>query len=638
MSNETAASPVLGIAPRRDDVGLRPIPTGHQRFSPAAPLYQGRWTSYAAQGHVRDIDVDLIRGWMWLATWGGVLCWEPDLRLCVRYTSEHGLLGNATRSLAVDEGGIIWAGGQQGGLCRFDPGDGAAWQPHESLRNWTVLRLTPRPGGGVYAALRHAEGWCALGEITPPDHRFRWRRGGLATKEIEALLVDGDETLWLGNAWGLHRRLADGSFHTIESFPYPVRALASIGGVLWIGANHGVFSYHLGWPEPRRQEDWPRHKIVSLTVEPETGDKWVATDWQIGRIVDNAWQPSPRPFPGGAINELLSAHPDVATRARLPGHLFRAHQTWAGSAGGLYRLGVDEYQPAFSLAAEDGLSNAVQCLWADETDVWVGTARGLHRFDGDSWQSYDADASLLQDVRSIVPGRTPSRLWAGSWQSGLHRFLGGVDVPDPPQALSIAAMHRGSDRTLWAATLDEVYALALDGDHWQPVAPSARSALRGAAIQTLYAADGGLWLGTSAGLWRYRPDTGLWYPPPDRDGLNRLSIQALASDPLTGRLWAGARTGLYSAHDWARHRAADARALAFSPGGTLWLGTTAGLERWAAPGDGAVFSGAPAERFTTANSGLAADLVTALAVRPVAGQEEVWVGSPAGVSCYRYSA
>jgi ligand-binding sensor domain-containing protein len=637
MSNETGASPTLGIAPRRDDIGLRPIPTGHQRFTPAAPLYQGRWTSYATQGHVRDIDVDLIRGWMWMATWGGVLCWKPDVRLCVRYTSEHGLLGNATRSLAVDEQGIIWAGGQQGGLCRLDPGDSTAWQPHESLRNWIVLRLTPRPGGGVYAALRHAEGWCALGEITPPDQQFQWRRGGLATKEIEALLVDDDQILWLGNAWGLHRRQADGSFHTIDLLPYQVRALASIGGVLWIGTDHGVFSFRLGWQESRRQADWPQHNVVSLTVEPETGDKWVTTDWQIGRIVDNAWQPA-RPFPGGVINELLSANPDVATRARLPGHLFRAHQTWAGSAGGLYRLGVDEYQPAFTLDTEDGLSNAVQCLWADETGVWVGTARGLYRFDGGFWQSYAADAPLLQDVRAIVPGRTPGRLWAGSWLSGLHRFLGSVYVPDPPRSLPVAAMHRGGDGTLWAATPDEVYSLTLDGDRWQPITPSARSALRGAAIQTLYAGDEGLWLGTSAGLWCYRPDTGLWYPPPDRDELNQLSIQALASDPLTGHVWAGTSTGLHNSHDWVCRRVGDMRALAFSADGTLWLGTTTGLERWAAPGDGAALSGAPAERFTTANSGLAADLVTALAVRTVGGQREVWAGSPAGVSCYRYPA
>jgi ligand-binding sensor domain-containing protein len=637
MSDDTAAAPTQGIAPRSHDAGRGPSPTGHLRFTPAVPLYQGRWTSYATQAHVRDIDVDLVRGWMWMATWGGVLCWKPDLRLCVRHTSEHGLLGNATRSLAVDEQGIVWAGGQQGGLCHLDPGDGAGWQPHDSFRTWTVLRLAPRPGGGVYAALRHAEGWYALGEIMPPDHRFQWRRGGLATKDIEALLVDDEGTLWLGNAWGLHRRLSDGSFETVDALPCQVRALASIGGVLWIGTDHGVFSFRPDWSGPYREEDWPQHKIVSLTIEPETGEKWIATDWLIGRIVDNAWQPS-RSSPGGAINELLSANPDVATRARLPGYLFRPHQTWAGSAAGLYRLAINECQPAFTLDAEDGLSNAVQCLWAAETDVWLGTARGLYRFDGESWQSYDADAPLLKDVRAIVPGRTAGRLWAGSWQSGLHRFLSRVYVPDLPRALPITAMHRGSDQTLWAATPDEVYFLAPNGDQWQPVTPSARSALRGAVVQTLYAGDEELWLGTSSGLWRYRPETRLWYPPPDRDGLGRLSIQALASDPVTGHLWAGTQAGLYGSHDWLRRREGDVRALAFSLNGTLWLGTTTGLERWPAPGDGAILAGTPAEQFITANSGLAGDLVTALAVRTVSGQEEVWIGSPAGVSCYRYPA
>ena len=138
-------------------------------------------------------------------------------------------------------------------------------------------------------------------------------------------------------------------------------------------------------------------------------------------------------------------------------------------------------------------------------------------------------------------------------------------------------------------------------------------------------------------LFQYRL-AGFWDAPPDREDLNQLSVQALATDPLTGHLWVGTRTGLYSAHNWVHHRQGDVRALAFSPEGLLWVGTTTGLEQWPPPSDGAVFAGEPAQRLTSINSGLAADTVTALAIRGGSDRREVWIGSPAGVSCYRYSS
>ncbi|MUG92924.1 hypothetical protein F7734_10910 [Scytonema sp. UIC 10036] len=149
-----------------------------------------------------------------------------------------------------------------------------------------------------------------------------------------------------------------------------------------------------------------------------------------------------------------------------------------------------------------------------------------------------------------------------------------------------------------------------------------------------------LWVGTSSGLFRYRPTVGLW------DGawnfasgeLERLSIQALALDPITNRLWIGTSMGLFSEHTWQKHREVDVQALAFDPEGALWLGTATGLEHWVSPGEGKWFVGEPTELFTTGNSGLAANVVTALCTNKLQDEFLLWVGSSAGVSCYPYKA
>jgi ligand-binding sensor domain-containing protein len=114
----------------------------------------------------------------------------------------------------------------------------------------------------------------------------------------------------------------------------------------------------------------------------------------------------------------------------------------------------------------------------------------------------------------------------------------------------------------------------------------------------------------------------------------------LALDPLTHHLWVGTSDGIFSEPAWNCRREVNALALAFSPApaGTLWIGTPTGLEVWPAPGADKALVGQPPHHFTAVASGLAADKVTALAIRIVAGQEEIWIGTPNGVSRYQVTA
>ncbi|MEC4812325.1 MAG: hypothetical protein SAK29_03475 [Scytonema sp. PMC 1069.18] len=628
----------LDIVPRRLDLVPRykrqlgkESRTQHQR------LFNSNWTSYASQRHIRDIAIDTKQSKIWLATWGGILCWSPETNICTRHTSEHGLLGNATRCITIDDEGVIWAASQNTGLCSFIPGHNTLWQPHRDFERWTVLQLIPRNQGGIYVALRDFKGKSALGEIVAPNSRLRLLvRDGLEIKEIDSFFVEKD-TLWIGNAWGLHRRIENGRVESLEIDGKQVRTLTSaVGGGLWLGTNWGLYRFLIGENQSlQREDDWPADEILSLAVEPDTGDVWVLTARELGRLVDSVWQRVDN-LPPGRWNKLVTVPPQFSSVGEK--------QVLVGGALGLYQVSTDKAEPAFTGSSEENLSNVIHCLLTDGDRVWIGTAGGLHYFDG-KWKSYLSDAPNLRDIRAILLEASGNRLWVSSLRVGLQYLEQGVYIPEQILNVPIVALATSQDETLWAASFDTIYYRISNNLKWQPITHS--PPIDGATIQTICyqlvkelsgELVSTLWVGTSSGLFRYRPTLELW------DGarnfaskeLEKLSIQALTIDPITNRLWIGTSVGLFSEHKWQRHREADVQSLAFDSEGTFWLGTTTGLEQWPSPGQGEWFAGQPTAQFTTTNSGLADNVVTALSVGVLKDQFLLWIGSGVGVSCYRY--
>lgn len=643
MSNELPPSSKRDIVPRRLDVVPRytrqlgkEFRTQHQRFSLTTPLYPG-WKSYANQMHVRDMVFDGKRNEIWLATWGGVLCWHPETDICTRYTSEHGLLGNATKYIVLDDKDVIWAPGQERGLCYLKLGSDNPWQSHRDFERWTILQIVARPDSGVYVALRNTNNKCALGEITTPDSRLRLLvRDGLGIKDIDALLVEKNK-IWIGNAWGLHCWV-DGNVESFDVEGKQVRGLAvAPGGGLWLGTNWGLHRFNVSEKSLMRQNVWPRDEVLSLLVEPDTGDLWVLTVREIGRLVDNVWQPIPK-LPKVRFNKLLAASGIKSG--------WTEGQILVAGANGVHQVAIDKTEAIFYGSSEDTLSNSIRCLWADTNGVWVGAVQGLYFFDSKIWKNYTVDAPNLRDIYAILPETSEGRLWVGSFRMGLQRLQQGVYIPEQLLHEPIVSLASGADGSFWAATFDTLFYRSRDHE-WRVINQSALD-VSGAIIQTicyqLARGDGGqnidmLWVGTSSGLFCYQPslDLGDWVEARTLFKQEKPSIQVLAIDPATNSLWVGTSIGLFSEHKWQRHREADVQALAFDAAGTFWLGTVAGLEQWPSPGEGEWFAGEPTAIFTTANSGLAANVVTSLSVGICQEEFLLWVGSNQGISCYSYT-
>lgn len=609
----------------------------------AAAKEQSAWVSFASQKHIRDLAVDLVRRHIWIATWGGVLCWSPETAMCVRYTSEHGLLGNATRCVAVDEQGFVWAGGQDGGLCVLQPEAGTAWRAHPGMRSWIVRSMISKPEGGLYLGIqRNDMRQFAVGRLeAPPDDRLRLIvQEGLASREVEALVVDGNKDLWLGNAWGLYLVRRDTTPEEFYINGAQACALARGGEGLWIGTSRGVYRFHIESRLFNQEPDWPQERVVKMAEDPVTGALWVITTREVGRIINNTWQPV-RQSPLDRLNVVVAA--TIATQVDdSDDPVVRGARVWVGGAGGLYDVELDEYKLDLPPDPEDALSNYVQCLCLDNSTVWLGTARGLYKFDGQFWHD-TCGVKGLRDVRSLLVNTAVKRVLIGTWQQGLRCLEPETCLDKTLLTLPVVSLAASPDGKLWAATLDAICYSDEDQEKWFPLSDPVAPHIGQAMIQVIHHQQAILddnqtipilWVGTSRGLFRYRPNAALW--DWTAGALEYSDIKCLAVNPITNRLWVGTDSGLFVELGWQLCRKGEVRALAFGPEGDLWLGTATGLECWRAPVNEQTFLAEPAMNLTILNSGLAANLVTALDVRVIGDMQEVWVGSPAGVSYYRF--
>ncbi|MBB5209444.1 hybrid sensor histidine kinase/response regulator [Chiayiivirga flava] len=219
--------------------------------------------------------------------------------------------------------------------------------------------------------------------------------------------------------------------------------------------------------------------------------------------------------------------------------------------------------PLFDVVGtEDGLpSRTVNKLAQDRAGyLWVGTADGLARYDGVAFRLYQHDP----DDPASLPGNVVETLHVDAQD----RVWIGVEG----HGISLLGADRGGFRHFRAAD-DARFALA---DVW--------------AIAS--APDGTLWFGGyGGGLYRYVPDsdavTIFRHDAADAASLAADHVLALGFD-AAGVLWIGTSAGLQRFEDDAfvtvpspqAGTAAMVLSLANDAGGALWIGTRAGLDRF----------------------------------------------------------
>jgi diguanylate cyclase (GGDEF)-like protein len=425
--------------------------------------------------------------------------------------------------------------------------------------------------------------WKAFRSFTSAD--------SLPQNSVLALLQDGDGYIHAGTNHGLARY--DGREWRATELPtgergYAVGALAQArDGALWIGTD-AVGAWRV---------DGARHDALMLPGAEEINAFWEAPD---GRM----WVASS----GGlfrcalTVCERIGALGDAGARSLFGESIDGAWRLWVGTntEGVIQLADIDAAVPrrtATAITREQGLPNNVGLsMTRFQGDLWIGSGRGLARYDGkhvESWTAsrglpnamvfalqadVDADGrpvlfvalrpgGLLEiqadgewrlidsrhglpsnAVHSLLRERHRGALWVGTMTAGVARverqrwalFDERMGLPD---RIVLGVGWSAPTRTLWAGTASG--AARWDDGRFVPLLPGSYNA------QLVYdlvdAPDGSRWIAHRGGLQRWRGDVLELDLTADNSRLPAVSVDHLAMRRVGGgsyELYAASGHGL----------------------------------------------------------------------------------------------
>ncbi|MDY4296958.1 MULTISPECIES: ATP-binding protein [unclassified Xanthomonas] len=308
--------------------------------------------------------------------------------------------------------------------------------------------------------------------------------------------------------------------------------------------------------------------------------------------------------------------------------------------GGLYRLGGDgrvQRIRAGDPAVDALLDSAVLTLAFDDAGVlWVGTFKGLVRYDGRHASAYRIDDGLPQEEQVIM---SITRLSDGLWFSGNTGLFRRDRAGRWLRADWIGALHRAASAIAedgaggyWLGNGEGLWHKPADG-------PARRVDTGGAAVSGASVVET-LLRDREGGLWVPLPTRGLGYLRPDWRRLAVLgTAQGLPADQYVGLaparaggvwlLGAGASvfrldttSGALSAPHWS-NGAPSGRTLSVldDPRGALWIGGSSVLLR-------GPLDGGPLQRWTRAAGEADAIPDGTLAWLQLDARQRLWIAAP----------
>ncbi len=593
----------LSIADGLSDADVRGIAHDHQGF-----LWFGTWLggvnrydgySFKVYKHDarddRSLSFDNVsvifedrQDTLWVGSLGGGLDqYDREVDAFVHYRHRpgdtHSLPDDNVRVLYEDEAGTFWVG-TGGGLSRFDRETGAFFTYHHdpndpaSLGGDRVRAICrDRKTGLLWAGTR----WHGVSVLDPQTGQFtRFVNDpsdptSLGGNVINHIYQDRAGNLWLCTDGGLSRWDPEAeSFVRYVSSPddpcslcsdYVTAAYEDREGRFWVGTSNGLelfdrskglfFHYR---NDPNNPASLSDNRINNGAIyEDDTGALWIGTA-------------------DGGINRLDGQPERFAT----------------------YR---HNYGDVNSL-----LQNTVSALCGDEAgNLWIGTDKGLDRFDGRNFVHYTSDPT---NSNTISPGaiwaiaESPDhQLWIGTSGDGLCRFDGTNFFhyrhdPANPRSLggdTIYGLQPDRKGGLWitisGAGLD--YFDGQDFTHFRPDENDPDSLSDRYVDSLVLDSNGCVWMGSaSMGLLQFDPATEkatTYLLDPEQPGSKVANwVRDICSDGKT--IWVGAYSGLFrfdlASREFARcYTEEDGMAnssvvaVQVDAGGNVWVGTLAGL-------------------------------------------------------------
>jgi DNA-binding CsgD family transcriptional regulator/streptogramin lyase len=436
----------------------------------------------------------------------------------------------------ADRAGTIWAATLDFGLYRIEPATGETlnFRFHRddprSIGSDTVWTLFEDRSGALWAGTKNG----GLNRYDPGSGGFvRFYGAGdfprdLAAQTITAVAEDRAGRLWLGTAQdGL--RIWDGRTGQYGVFRHDHQDPESLGddnvtsifedagGVVWVGTVRGGLNKCLSGKakfehykhNPSDPRSVGRNSVRALWQDP-SGTLWAGSKSGLERL--DRREGAARSLDIGVSAILGDAHAAIWLGTETEG-LIR----FEPSTGGLTRY----------LARGDGsglLANRVNALGRDAADpevLWIGTQRGLNRFDARSgrWEAYvrkpGTAGSLAHPVVTALLDDGAGSVWVGTLGglSRLDKATGRAEntvsrLDDPPGASirnnTVNCLHKDRAGAIWVGTDGGLDRLDRAAGRWKHYAQ--KDGLGGEVVcAILEDGAGALWLSTNRGLARFDP-------------------------------------------------------------------------------------------------------------------------------------
>ncbi|GAB3841760.1 sensor histidine kinase [Hymenobacter jeollabukensis] len=557
------------------------VGTGGGGLSYYDPLKES-FTSYS-EGVIADDFVWSVfcdrQGLVWAGSEKALNLIDPKTGKVRQFRHAQAVSGNvhrnSIRAITQTPDGRIWVGTGEGRISVVDFKTGrlvplAGWAPGSAIKS---LAATPR--NGLWVAAADGGGLCFIDLLTNQKTHFRHdpaRVGSLPSNEVNAVLVDQQERVWVGTVRGLCRYDAAADYFTVwqhqlnnpRSLPTDkvISLFQDRSGLLWGGTDQGVVSFE------------PRPNAFTQPVPSRfTGPVWAVAEDAVG----NLWVGSETngllrhdPISGRVTTYRANpadpqALPEDFIRAVLPD---RAGRLWVGtrSKGLTYldpatgRFRRFRHNPADPTSLSD---DNVRCVYEDRQGrIWVGTEGGLNLIDPVSgrcavYRNNPHDSLSLSGnyVRCVYQDRR-GRLWVGIGGGGLSQFDSRTGHcrafrarRDDPHSLStdfVRCMLEDEQGRLWLGTEGGGLSCLIDAErgrfeNYGEADGLPNNVIYGMALD----AQQHLWVATNKGIARFTPRTKEFRTYDTRDGLPQDEHNAGAYwRGRDGRLFFGGGNGL----------------------------------------------------------------------------------------------
>jgi signal transduction histidine kinase/ligand-binding sensor domain-containing protein len=494
------------------------------------------------------------------------------------WQTEDGLPQNKVTAVVQTHDGYLWVG-TYSGLARFDGVHFTVFDEVNTpeLRSSRVTSLFEASNNVLWIG---DEG----GQVTEyqngrfkavPFHRA-WNGG-----KIYDIASDDTGDIWLLNESGQLARVRDGRVLSPEvgTAAKLVDLARAADGTIWVARDGRVSALKHGQLRAIKFNDAETNTYVMGIGASRDGGLWVACDGQIKKWKDGRWVENLGNAPWGAspITRLLETRNGVLMAGTADRGLYlvfpsqnarplhfdhingfpsdwiialcedREGNLWAGTGGG----GLVSLRPSNIKTvspSDQWQGRAVLSVWPGRDGaLWVGTeGAGLYRLKNDTWTNFNSAQGISNSYIWSLTVDVQDRLWAGTWGGGLF---------------------------------------VQNGDHFNFAPGMTNITMPMPAL--LCGRNGGLWIGTSAGLLHYQAGRTTWFTK--SNGQPFRDVRTIAEDNQ-GDVWFGmAGDGLACLrnHRIQQFRTTDGlssdfiECLHFDKTGVLWIGTFGGgLDRY----------------------------------------------------------